>query len=552
MLNQQKGPAKKVLSFLILLSVLSVFSETIGPIEMPFMRHVGMQGFYGRGSFGAYNTVCRYGVVAVDENKIAVSILTKHAIATFDGGLTWKGLNGASLSPTQIWAETIPSALVGYPFVNTTKSYTTNTQNVIYNHSFINNDILCGGFFKCDDNRASPLWFRKVKYNGNTWELEPHYMVDDSASKCQSGMTVELPSGQLWQIWYHGGFFWGQGMHAKYSSDSGKTWQMVGNKRVIDFYNNNYGPYFAVPYKNGVAVIWNGKESISASSGKLGWSYSFPDTNGVPQNWAKFSVISAGVGANSIVVTGIDYDTIFVAMTGATGNVQVAVLKNDTWSIEDVGTTAIRTYHSPDSTVKGDPYLDGIWNTDLGGRAAVTVCENNVYCLWADSSAGRYRIYLKKRLGNNSWSEAEEIVSQPERFYQMGVPVKCPDGRIPFVWDYSNDAAGAGQGGVRFINYDLIEGSKIAYKPFVNNSPFFKVAPNPFNPSTTIRLDARIKKNGASLRIFNVNGKQIADLSESIGSSRVVWNAANQPSGVYVVTLKSEQFNCSRRIILLK
>ncbi|MFH0918729.1 MAG: T9SS type A sorting domain-containing protein [Fibrobacterota bacterium] len=514
------------------------------------MTNTDMQGFWGRGAFGAYNTVCRYGLVAVDANKIFASITTKHATVTFDGGLTWKNITGTTSAKSQIWAETIPTALTTYPFIST-KSYTMNTQNVVYHHSYVNNDILCGGFFKCDDNRASPIWYRKVKYNGSTWDLQPHYMVDDSASKCQPASATELPSGQLWQIWYHGGFFWGQGMHAKYSNDSGQTWQAVDNKRVIGFYGNNYGPYFPVPYKNGVAVIWAGKETSYASSGKLGWAYSLPDSSGVPQTWSTFSVISAGYSANCVAVMGANYDSIFVAMVGA-GNVKVAALINDTWIIEDVGTTAIVAYHSPNTAIKGDTYLDGIWGTDLNGRAAVTICEGSVYCLWADSSGGQYRIFLKKRLGDNNWSVADTLVTQSERFYQMGVPAKCPAGRIPLMWDYSNDAAGAHQGGVRFLNYDLVTGLNISYTPVAARPPLLKAVPNPFNPSTTLQIDSRIKKGGASLKIFSASGKLVADLSAGVGNSRVVWNAANQPSGVYIVTLKSDHFNYSQRITLMK
>ena len=65
--------------------------------------------------------------------------------------------------------------------------------------------------------------------------------------------------------------------------------------------------------------------------------------------------------------------------------------------------------------------------------------------------------------------------------------------------------------------------------------------PNPFN--STVRLDFAIASEGVvSLAIYDVAGRKVADLVSgvrTVGVHSTVWNAKNQPSGVYLVRLSS-------------
>lgn len=78
--------------------------------------------------------------------------------------------------------------------------------------------------------------------------------------------------------------------------------------------------------------------------------------------------------------------------------------------------------------------------------------------------------------------------------------------------------------------------------------------PNPFNPTTNIKFD--ILKNGiAKLYVYDVTGRVINTLVNGkleAGKYEFTLNASNLPSGVYFYKLETENFNMTRRMILLK
>ncbi len=78
--------------------------------------------------------------------------------------------------------------------------------------------------------------------------------------------------------------------------------------------------------------------------------------------------------------------------------------------------------------------------------------------------------------------------------------------------------------------------------------------PNPFNPTTTI--DYRIAKSGtATLKVFDILGQEVAILVDGFknaGEYRLVFNAANLPSGVYFYELQSAGQRMTRKMILMR
>jgi len=84
--------------------------------------------------------------------------------------------------------------------------------------------------------------------------------------------------------------------------------------------------------------------------------------------------------------------------------------------------------------------------------------------------------------------------------------------------------------------------------------------PNPFNPSTTIRYHIP-EQSQVRIKIYNILGKQIAELTNNIksaGDYSIKWNAGSLPSGFYflnieAISLKSNnRFNKTIKMILLK
>lgn len=78
--------------------------------------------------------------------------------------------------------------------------------------------------------------------------------------------------------------------------------------------------------------------------------------------------------------------------------------------------------------------------------------------------------------------------------------------------------------------------------------------PNPFNPSTIIKYS--IPQNGyISLKVFNLQGEEVATLSEGVrqaGSYSVTFDASGLANGVYLYQLKSNGFMETKKLLLLK
>jgi hypothetical protein len=78
--------------------------------------------------------------------------------------------------------------------------------------------------------------------------------------------------------------------------------------------------------------------------------------------------------------------------------------------------------------------------------------------------------------------------------------------------------------------------------------------PNPFNPKTNIGFKIR-NKGSVSLKVFDVNGKEVAILvNENLnpGFYSVNFNAVNLSSGIYYYRLESGNSSDSKKMLLLK
>ncbi len=82
----------------------------------------------------------------------------------------------------------------------------------------------------------------------------------------------------------------------------------------------------------------------------------------------------------------------------------------------------------------------------------------------------------------------------------------------------------------------------------------FQNYPNPFNTKTTIQYSLPEESN-VTIEIYNILGRRIETLISGIqppGSHSVVWDAENQPSGVYFYWIKAGKYKESRSCLLLK
>ncbi|HPR17483.1 MAG TPA: T9SS type A sorting domain-containing protein [Candidatus Cloacimonadota bacterium] len=75
--------------------------------------------------------------------------------------------------------------------------------------------------------------------------------------------------------------------------------------------------------------------------------------------------------------------------------------------------------------------------------------------------------------------------------------------------------------------------------------------PNPFNPSTRMRLSISDNQMGR-LTIYNIRGELIFEQNFSAGEHEFTWNADRFPSGIYFYKLASDNYSRTRKMILLK
>lgn len=78
--------------------------------------------------------------------------------------------------------------------------------------------------------------------------------------------------------------------------------------------------------------------------------------------------------------------------------------------------------------------------------------------------------------------------------------------------------------------------------------------PNPFNPETTVAFDVPTSSD-VTVRVYDVLGRQVATLTEgriSAGAYHVIWNAANQTSGMYFVRMDANGQAFTQKCLLIR
>ena len=78
--------------------------------------------------------------------------------------------------------------------------------------------------------------------------------------------------------------------------------------------------------------------------------------------------------------------------------------------------------------------------------------------------------------------------------------------------------------------------------------------PNPFNPLTTIEFTLP-KQTKTILMLYDLLGREVATLVDDeldSGLHRVIFEANNLPSGIYIYRLKTKEFENTKKLILLK
>jgi hypothetical protein len=179
-----------------------------------------------------------------------------------------------------------------------------------------------------------------------------------------------------------------------------------------------------------------------------------------------------------------------------------------------------------------------------------------------DADIDFYRIY-KKITGQQDFepyatSGTTEYVDYEEDLCTVSPPAQCENEFLAKYKITAIDLTDNESGFSNEVEARLIGGppqkSSANIKIEIYSYELGQNYPNPFNPTTSINY--QIKEKGfVSLKVYDMLGKEVANLvseTQDEGQYSVVFNANNLPSGVYVYSLRVNDFVQNNKMTLLK
>lgn len=207
-----------------------------------------------------------------------------------------------------------------------------------------------------------------------------------------------------------------------------------------------------------------------------------------------------------------------------------------------------------DGTFQSAVTYDGSYSSDLLGVTGITAgdvdLDGDIDLLVSNTGSNDLSVYLNDGTGNFIFAMRYGVNSDPF---------------APYYADFNLDGIGDvaacvglppdGGGGAVAILVGSAQAVSVndnpqAPKEFILSQNF----PNPFNASTTIEYDLP-KQSDVSIDIFDILGRKMLTLlsgRQSAGSHRVVWNAADVPSGIYFYKIHAGELAQTRKMLLLK
>ncbi len=360
-----------------------------------------------------------------------------------------------------------------------------------------------------------------------------------------SGTTAELKSIAFINAAI--GFICGYSGTIIMTTNSGLNWSAVSSGST----NHLFGISFANS-SNGICA-GNSGTMLYTTNGGLNWSI------GQPEGFLVSFYSAYMVNASTGYIAGVN--TIFSPLVGKTTN------SGANWTFSSF------LLNSNEGTLRDIYFFDtqtgiavsNVWNgtgavsktTNGGANWTTTLFTNAFYGVDFSGQTG-YAVgfngsIFKSSDGGTTWLAQTSPVTS---FLKA----------VDFIDSLNGYAAGDGGTILKTTN-----GGAVGIIKMSGNIPdkfsLFQNYPNPFNPSTKIKFDIPYSlfegrrsgltegKVDVKLVIFDVLGQQITELINqqlSPGTYEVEWNASDYPSGIYFYTLKTESFNQSKKMMLLK
>ncbi len=176
-----------------------------------------------------------------------------------------------------------------------------------------------------------------------------------------------------------------------------------------------------------------------------------------------------------------------------------------------------------------------------------------------DADIKEYNIYRK--YGSSPWG-TNPLATTSSLLYDDGsVTITIPGGPAGTdiyykitAKDYSNYESDYSNSVSCNVKGHEIEKTGSFGTEVVDNYVLTQNYPNPFNPTTNLKYSVK-EKGFVSLKVYDLLGKEVADLvneDKDIGHHSVNFNASELPSGIYIYSIRVNDFSQSRKMLLLK
>jgi hypothetical protein len=291
-------------------------------------------------------------------------------LVTRDGGKTWTGLRG----------ERKPTGLFGYlMMVGATSTPSADGP-----------DLLTVTLLHCSGGEEpSAVYFRKIRFNGTGWSMEPVRVMDVDSWHCaeHSMDVIRLANGRLWSAWWPTARVGGRKVTARYSDDDGGAWRDLGSNGVI----GGRGRPLLLPYGDGVACF-----RLVGWQGFPVWSYT------ADGRWTEVTKIKGRSGCAIRDGVPLGTDSILLAISERKKG-RLLHLAGGKWVEEQ------------------PPF--GPLRLSLAGDRVV-----------AFGLKDKRTIVMSVRSADGKWSQTRELVREDVDLMDLAAPRRAPKGFVPVIW----------------------------------------------------------------------------------------------------------------------
>ena len=264
------------------------------------------------------------------------------------------------------------------------------------------------------------------------------------------------------------------------------------------------------------------------SSGVNDTIFTLPDSIG---NWDQLS--SLYLEWNRIESLPESFNQLTNLQSFYISNNQLQYLPNDFGNLTilyllDIGYNELDSLPESFCDLSGLTYLWAFNNT----LSSVPACICSLDINWNDMDAAWYPYFAIG--GNQLCDDVPECVANSEHFH-----TSLDQFYYSFMVVDSQNCDAAAVGG------DLIIPEKIH---------LFNPYPNPFNPTTTIRLSV-VARQASLLQIYDVTGRLVETfINETLepGTYEIIWDARSHPAGIYFIQMTAGRNRQVQKLILLK